>query len=157
LTWVGEPEEGIAWIEKAMRLNPYHPERFWNHLGRAYFVARRYADAISAFHRIATPDHFHCAFLAASEAALGDPSSARVHAAEVLRRDPTFSVDAYLRTLHYKRKEDADHHRDALLKAGLPALVLTTKSRGHAGAGLGSRVRFDSQSVFRVGRRTVAE
>jgi hypothetical protein len=22
-----------------MRLNPYHPERFWNHLRRAYFVA----------------------------------------------------------------------------------------------------------------------
>ena len=26
LTWVGQPEEGIDWIKKAMRLNPYHPE-----------------------------------------------------------------------------------------------------------------------------------
>jgi adenylate cyclase len=35
LTWLGRPEEGIEWILKAMRLNPYHPERFWSHLGRA--------------------------------------------------------------------------------------------------------------------------
>ena len=40
LTWLGRPEEGIDWIRKAMRLNPYHPERFWNHLGRAPLLRR---------------------------------------------------------------------------------------------------------------------
>ena len=39
LTWLGQPDEGIEWIRKAMRLNPYHPERFWNHLARACFAA----------------------------------------------------------------------------------------------------------------------
>jgi adenylate cyclase len=121
LTWLGRPEEGIQWIEKAMRLNPYHPERFWNHLGRANFVARRYADAIAAFKRITAPDHFHHAFLAACHAQLGDVASARAHAAEVLKRDPGFTVESYLTTLHYKRPEDREHHRVALLKAGLPA------------------------------------
>src|SRR5208337_1858027 len=29
LTWLGRPEEGIEWVRRAMRLNPYHPERFW--------------------------------------------------------------------------------------------------------------------------------
>ncbi|HEV7799908.1 MAG TPA: adenylate/guanylate cyclase domain-containing protein, partial [Burkholderiales bacterium] len=43
LTWLGRPEEGIDWIKKAMRLNPYHPERFWSHLGRAYYCAEKYA------------------------------------------------------------------------------------------------------------------
>ena len=38
LTWTGQPDEGVEWIRKAMRLNPHHPERFWNHLGRALFV-----------------------------------------------------------------------------------------------------------------------
>ena len=66
LTWLGRPEEGIEWIRKAMRLNPYHPERFWNHLGRAYFMARRYAEAVEAFSRISAPDHTHHAFLAAA-------------------------------------------------------------------------------------------
>src|SRR5258706_11303479 len=71
LTWIGQPEEGVHWIRKAMRLNPYHPPRFWNHLGRAWFVARRYAEAIDAFKRITAPDQFHHSFLAASHAQLG--------------------------------------------------------------------------------------
>jgi hypothetical protein len=36
------------------------------------------------------------------------------------KRDPGFSVDALLKTLHYKRQEDIEHHRAALLKVGLP-------------------------------------
>jgi adenylate cyclase len=120
LTWLGQPEEGIEWIEKAMRLNPYHPERFWHHLGRAYFVARRYGDAISAFDRITAPDQFHHAFIAACHAQLGDDDLARTHVAEVLKREPNFAIESYLKTLHYKREEDREHHREALLKAGLP-------------------------------------
>jgi adenylate cyclase len=121
LTWLGQAEEGIQWIEKAMRLNPYHPERFWNHLGRAFFVARRYDEAISAFGRITAPDHLHYAFLAACSAQLDDDSAAQKYAAEVLKREPRFVTETYLRTLHYKRPEDLAHHREALLKAGLPA------------------------------------
>jgi adenylate cyclase len=120
LTWTGEPEEGIKWIEKAMRLNPCHPERFWNHLGRAYFAAGRYAEAASAFGRISAPTAAHYSFLAAAYAELGDEAAARRNASEVLKRDPDFSVDAFMKTLHYKRAEDIARHRAALLKAGLP-------------------------------------
>jgi adenylate cyclase len=120
LTWIGQPDEGIAWIQKAMRLNPCHPERFWSHLGRAYFVARRYVDAVSAFGHITAPTQVHYSWLAASSAQPGDDAAARRYAAEVLKREPAFSVDAFLRTLHYKRPEDIAHHRAALLKAGLP-------------------------------------
>jgi adenylate cyclase len=120
LTWLGRPEEGIPWIEKAMRLNPYHPERFWNHLGRAHFVARRYGEAVAAFSRITAPDHLHHAFLAACHAELGNEAAARNHVAEVLKREPAFCIENYLKTLHYKRAEDLEHHRSALRKAGLP-------------------------------------
>jgi adenylate cyclase len=119
LTWLGRPEEGIEWIRKAMRLNPYHPERFWNHLGRAYFVARRYAEAIEAFMRITRRDATHHAFLAAAHAQLDNAAAAARHAAEVRSRDPAFTVESYLATLHYKQPEDLEHHREALLKAGL--------------------------------------
>jgi adenylate cyclase len=51
LTWLGRPEEGIDWIKKAMRLNPYHSERFWSHLGRACYCAEKYAEAAGAFSR----------------------------------------------------------------------------------------------------------
>jgi adenylate cyclase len=121
-TWLGRPEEGIEWIRKAMRLNPFHPPRFWHHLARALFVARRYAEAADALSRIASPDEFHLAFLAACHAAAGDAARAAELAQAVPRRKPDFSVQKnYLPTLHYKRAADLAHHRDALLKAGLPA------------------------------------
>jgi adenylate cyclase len=121
LTWIGRPDEGIAWIRKAMRLNPYHPERFWNHLGRALYSARSYAEAMEAFSRISKPDHAHHAFLAACSSQLGNGTAAAAHAREVLSREPAFTIETHLQTLHYKLETDRDHCREGLLKAGLPS------------------------------------
>ena len=121
LTWLGRPEEGIDWIRKAMRLNPYHPERFWNHLGRACYCAEKYAEAVEAFSRITRPDHSHHAFLAATFAQMGNAVAAAAHAAEVLKRAPEFSVASYLATQHYKFEVDRRRHEAGLIKAGLPA------------------------------------
>jgi adenylate cyclase len=120
LTWLGRPEEGIDWIKKAMRLNPYHPERFWSHLGRACYCAEKYAEAAEAFSRITRPDHTHHAFLAATFAQMGNAVAAAAHAAEVLKREPKFSVAIYLATQHYKREVDRKRHEAGLLMAGLP-------------------------------------
>lgn len=121
LTWLGRPDEGIDWIKKAMRLNPYHPERFWSHLGRACYCAEKYAEAGEAFSRITRPDYTHHAFLAATFAQMGNAVAAAAHAAEVLKRQPKFSVAVYLATQHYKREADRRRHEAGLVKAGLPA------------------------------------
>jgi adenylate cyclase len=121
LTWLGRPEEGIDWIKKAMRLNPYHPERFWNHLGRACYCAEKYAEAAEAFSRITRPDYTHHAFLAATFAQMGNTVAAAAHAAEVLKREPKFSVAVYLATQHYKQEVDRKRHEAGLLMVGLPA------------------------------------
>jgi len=120
LTWLGRPEDGIEWIKKAMRVNPYHPERFSNHLGRAYYTARQYAEAVEALSRITRPDCAHHAFLAASLAQLGNKVAAAAHAQEVLKRVPDFSSQRFLGTLHYQQDRDRDHLREGLIKAGLP-------------------------------------
>ena len=120
LTWIGQAERGIEWIQKAMRLDPFHPERFWSHLGRAYFVARRYDEAVKAFQRISRADHSHLAFLAACHAQLGDATAAKGAAQEVLQRAPNFSVERFIATQHYKHESDREHHRAALVKAKLP-------------------------------------
>jgi adenylate cyclase len=121
LTWLGQPDEGIDWIKKAMRLNPYHPERFWSHLGRACYCAEKYTEAAEAFSRITRPDHSQHAFLAATFAQMGNAVAAAAHAAEVLKREPTFSVADHLATQHYKREADRLRYETGLLKAGLPA------------------------------------
>ncbi|HEY6381829.1 MAG TPA: adenylate/guanylate cyclase domain-containing protein [Pseudolabrys sp.] len=120
LTWLGRPAEGIEWIHRAMRLNPYHPQRFWSHLGRAQYTARLYADAIQSFSKLTAPDYAHHAFLAASAAQLGNRTAAGAHVQEVLQREPTFSTEAFLDTLHYQQRSDKEHLRDGLVKAGLP-------------------------------------
>src|SRR5262249_11076754 len=120
LTWLGRPEEGIEWIRRAMRLNPYHPERFWSHLGRGQYTARLYGDAIGSFSNLTAPDQTHHAFLAVSSAQLGDRTSAAAHAREVLERDPAFSAKTFVETLHYRRPADTEHMREGLMKAGLP-------------------------------------
>ena len=121
LTWLGRPLDGIEWIQKAMRVNPYHPERFSNHLGRAYYTARKYPEALEALSRIARPDHGQHALLAASLAQLGDSIAAGAHAQEVLKQAPAFSTRRHLLTLHYRLEGDREHLREGLLKAGLPA------------------------------------
>jgi len=120
LTWLGQAEEGIEWIKGAMRLNPFHPPRFWSHLGRAYFVARRYPEAIEALQHVTTNDPMYYALLASCHAQAGTDIAAREAAAELLRRQPSFTVTEYLSLQHYKEARDVDHHREALLKAGLP-------------------------------------
>jgi adenylate cyclase len=121
LTWLGQPEEGIEWIHKAMRLNPFHPERFWSHLARAQFVARRYAEAIESLRHITAPDSLHHALIAACHAQLGNDSTAAAHTKEVLKLIPDFTVQTHcLPILHYRRESDLAHHRESLLKAGLP-------------------------------------
>jgi adenylate cyclase len=121
LTWIGQAEQGIEWIQKAMRLNPYHPERFWGHLGRAYFVARRYSEVIKAFQRISRADQTHLAFLAACYAQLGDAAAAKSAIQELLLLAPDFSIERFIATQHYKHDSDREHHRAALFKARLRA------------------------------------
>jgi len=130
LTWLGRPDEGVELIRKAMRLNPHHPERFWNHLGRAYFVARRYREAIDSLRRISNPDQFHQSLLAASYAMLDDAANAAACAHAALQRDPGLTLVACLGTLHYLRPEDLEHHTEALVRAGIPAEVEDEGKRG---------------------------
>jgi adenylate cyclase len=120
LTWLGRPEEGIEWIRRAMRLNPYHPQRFWSHLGRAQYMARNYAEAMQSLSKLTAPDHTHQALLAASSAQLGNSIAATAHVHEVLKQSANFTIESYLKTLHFRQPSDIEHVREGLLKAGLP-------------------------------------
>jgi adenylate cyclase len=121
LTWLGQAEEGSEWIRRAMRLNPYHPERFWFHLARAQFVAKHYAEAIGSMRHITTPDGLHHALLAACCAQRDDAEGAAAHVGEVLKHITGFTIREHcLPQLHYRQESDRVHHVDALRKAGLP-------------------------------------
>src|SRR4030095_2207095 len=50
---LGRADEGVEWVRKAMQLNPYHPNWYWNALARVLHAAGRYAEALDAYGRIA--------------------------------------------------------------------------------------------------------
>lgn len=121
LTWLGRPEEGIDWIKRAMRLNPFFPQRFWSHLARACFTARQYREAAEALGRLTNPLPEQLAILAAAHAAMDDAASARACAERVMALAPSFSVSQFIATLHYGSEADTAHMKEKLLQAGLPA------------------------------------
>ena len=119
LTWLGRPEEGAEWIQKAMKLNPHHPARFWSHLGKAHFAAEKYSEAIEAFMKLATMDAAQHAFVAAAYGQMGDRTAAGAHVGRIRNLDPAFDLEIFLATMHYAEAADLQRLREGLEKAGI--------------------------------------
>ena len=119
LTWSGRPDEGAEWIQKAMRLNPHHPARFWSHLGKARFCAKNYHQALDDFGRLPSLDMVQNAYVAACHAWLGNDAEAREHAEAVEAAQPDISIEDIVATLHYSKEDDLHHFVRGLEKAGL--------------------------------------
>jgi len=116
---IGRADEAVGWIERAMRLDPYFPERRWFHLGRALFCARRYREAAAALNHVATADLPQAVFLAASLAMDGGSEAAKAAVAMVTRLRPDFDAKSYVANLLFKHDSDREHLLTALATAGL--------------------------------------
>ncbi len=120
LTWMGRPEEGLPWIEQAMRLDPYEADTWAHLLGRALFGLENYEVAIRAFMRAPAGRYANQAYLAACHAYLATPEKAAARAADVLRLKEGFGAKAFVASLFYKEAKDEARLLDGLRKAGLP-------------------------------------
>jgi adenylate cyclase len=121
---VGEQAKAIEAAKAQMRLDPFHPHFAPLMLGEALYLLKQYREA-QQWLREATgraPKHpYGHAWLAATYAQLGQLEDARAQAAEVLRLNPEYKINATHRvTSAFKRTEDMDHLADGLRKAGLP-------------------------------------
>jgi len=120
LRFLGRAKEGVDWVRKAMRLNPYHPNWYWNTLAHVLHSAGLYAEALGAYGRVGEPPSFHHAYVAACHAELGDVDKARQHAKLALERKPDFTVSAWGKRLPYKNEADLHRFLNGFRKAGLP-------------------------------------
>jgi adenylate cyclase len=113
LAIAGRAEEGVKLVRQAMRLNPFHPDWYWNTLTIALYAARRYEEALEASRQGGGRTHYwQLARGAACLAQLGRLEEARKQAAHVLRIKPDFHLSA--------DPSDAEHVFEGMRKAGLP-------------------------------------
>ena len=89
---LGRAEEGIEVVKKAMRLNPFHADWYVRGLATAYFVARRFEEAISMLKSVEYHTFESRLILVASYAHADRLEEGRIDAANVLRLKPDFST-----------------------------------------------------------------
>jgi TolB-like protein/Flp pilus assembly protein TadD len=119
LAYADRSDEAIAWMQRAMRLNPFCPDSYFWHLADIHYGMGRYADTIATIQRMHDPGR--CSrLLAACCAHLGRLDEARMHAAEVLRRQPDFRVSAWAAIVPDARPERTKRFAAGLVAAGLP-------------------------------------
>jgi adenylate cyclase len=122
LTFAGKPEEAIPSFQKAIRLNPFGPTWYFFNLGNALGNTGRFEEAVSAYKKALqrSPDNLlgHV-FLATTYSRMGREKEARAEAGEVLRINPKFSIDYFVKTLPYKDQSQIDKVVNAMRKAGL--------------------------------------
>ncbi len=120
LTYQGSFDKAIDWVQRAMRLDPFHADHYYDVLGWAYFFQRKYDAALGEMMRIARPNAGQNRVLAAIYARLGKMDMARVHAEKVLELEPEFTVSTFTKTLPFRDPADREFYLDALRISGLP-------------------------------------
>jgi TolB-like protein/Flp pilus assembly protein TadD len=119
LSFAGRPDEAIELIGKAQRLNPASPRWYAWFLGFAFYVARRYEDAVAALRKGTPLVAMAYRSLAVANGQLGREQDAKAAAEEYLRRTPDFSLATHLETMPFQHAEDREHYVEGLRKAGL--------------------------------------
>jgi TolB-like protein/lipoprotein NlpI len=122
LTFAGKPEEAIAFFKKGVRLNPIPPSAYFMTQGFAYLFMGQYEQGIAASKKAAqiqANNVFAHIILAANYSMLGREEEARGAAAEVVRIQPKFSLERYVKLLPVKNQADKERVINALRKAGL--------------------------------------
>ena len=123
LLWAHRPTEAVQVLERAIRLDPFHPSTYLDWLSFAYGTGGRYDDCVRAGERGAAlePDFVSLHVnLAICYASLGRAEEAQRAGREVLRTNPRFRVSAFARYVPFSQQADIDWGVAGLRKAGLP-------------------------------------
>ena len=102
LMYLDRAEEGLLRVREAMRLNPYHPNWYWNIEGRCLHTLGRYEEAIAAFERVDVPQFWVEAYLAACHAMSGRPQRAADHLNRLRAMRPSFRLNDFRKWLPYR-------------------------------------------------------
>lgn len=117
LTFVGRAVEAEQWVRKSMRLNPYHPPRYWTHLAKALFHQERFKEAIAALENVGKPRTDDLAYRVAAAGMLGDARAVSRRLHDLRSRMPKFHPHQFIESLPYTVEEYRSAVREPLLAA----------------------------------------
>jgi adenylate cyclase len=123
LVLLGKPEQGLAAVKRHMRLDPFYPPLALMTEGLAYFVQKKYEEALPPFREMVlrAPNFRNGRLqLAATYAHLGQARQARQQVEELLRIEPDCSLTKLSRHRYFQSAEDGANMLDGLRKAGVP-------------------------------------
>jgi len=119
----GRYPEAIGAYEKALRRDPVKPRSSCLFgLATSYSSMGKYDEAVPVYKRLlkAQPGHWLGNIqLTATYSRMERMEDARAQAAEVLRLDPKFSVERFVKSARFKDRDAVKQAADALRKAGL--------------------------------------
>ena len=122
LSFAGQAEDGLPYIEKAMRLNPRYPIPYLWALGYASYLTGRTHEAMAIAKRILThnPEHLTARILlAVIYSELDCVEEAQAEAAEILRISPQYSLEVMQQRMPQKDQASLNRYVEGLRKAGL--------------------------------------
>jgi TolB-like protein/tetratricopeptide (TPR) repeat protein len=120
----GKPDEGIACIKAAIRLNPLHPDWYHGDLAIAHHIAGNHAEAIACIHRLPTTNAWTETRLAACHAALGDAAGAARHLDRAEEKSPGWDAQSIV-----DRWAELEHGADRTYLQREVALALEMRQR----------------------------
>jgi adenylate cyclase len=119
LMYLDRAEEGLLRVREAMRLNPYHPNWYWNIEGRCLHTLGRYEEAIAAFERVDAPQFWVEAYFAACHAMCGRPQRAAYHLDRLRATRPDFRLNDFRRGLPYRWETSLQRFLETFRRAGI--------------------------------------
>jgi len=119
LTFAGRPKDAEEWVRQSLRLNPYHPQRYWTHLARALLHLERFDEAIKIFDKIGRPRIDDLAYSVVASIRIGDLSNIERTTNALLIAFPDFDAGIFVDGLPYERAQDRDLLLSALEAANL--------------------------------------
>jgi adenylate cyclase len=123
LAFLSRAEEALHVLREVLRLEPKPSNSRLRSLGSALRETGRYEEAIAVYGKATqreSDDIIAQIGLASTCSMAGRDEEARGAAREVLRINPKFSVERFMRTMPYKDPAARERVAKALIKAGLP-------------------------------------
>jgi tetratricopeptide (TPR) repeat protein len=125
---LGYPEHAVELAGRALQLNPRYPDWYVLALRLVYFFAENFDKSLEYAKQVKTPFALDYAFIAIAEAYLGDAAAAKSASSNVLRLDPDWSAEGWIRAQGgFARDKESDLFANGAQRAGLPMCVTDIK------------------------------